>query len=121
MSKVLDSILLSIKKLNNVAADYTAFDDDFIMYINSALSDLNQLGIGPAEGFVIEDKSDEWEDFVEDLRVLSKVKTYIGLVVNLHFDPPNNSFAIAMKEKQIDESGWRVKAAQEDIDAEEVG
>lgn len=119
MAEVLESILLSIKKLNNVAADYTAFDNDFILYINSALSDLNQVGIGPLEGFAIETEDDVWEDFLEDKIRLNAVKTFIGLKVRLYFDPPASSFAIAMMEKQLDEHLWRLKAVQEDIATEE--
>lgn len=120
MSEVTDSILLSIKKINNVAADYTAFDDDFILFINSALSDLNQLGIGPAAGFFIESEDDLWEDFVEDEPRLNQLKTYIGLKVRLLFDPPGNSFAIEMMERQLDELGWRLRVSQEDIDEEAI-
>lgn len=120
MSMVTDSILLSIKKLNNVSADYTAFDDDFVLYINSALSDLHQVGIGSQQGFQIFDKNDLWDDFVEEDPRLNQIKTFVGLKVRLMFDPPASSFAIAMMEKQLDEQLNRLKYAQEDIDAEEV-
>lgn len=120
MSTVTDSILLSIKKLNNVPADYTAFDDDFVLYINSALSALHQVGIGPLEGFQIFDKNDLWDDFVGEDPRLNQVKTFVGLHVRLMFDPPPSSFAIAMMEKQLDEHLNRLKYAQDDINAEEV-
>lgn len=120
MPEVLDSILLSIKKLNNVPTDYTAFDSDFIMWINGAFSDLNQLGIGPANGFRIEDENDEWDDFMEENHVRDGVKTFIGLNVRLYFDPPPTSFTQQMMKDQLDEKGWRLKAAQEDLDREEV-
>lgn len=119
MPEVLESILLSIKKLCNVAADYTAFDEDFIMYINSALSDLNQLGIGPQEGFAIETEDDLWEDFFDGDPRLNQLKTFIGLKVRLMFDPPQSSFAIGMMEKQIEEHAWRLRASQEDIEEEQ--
>lgn len=119
MPKVLESILSSIKKLNNVAADYTAFDNDFIMYINSALSDLHQVGIGPVDGFQIEGVNDTWDDFIGEEPRLNGAKIFVALKVNLLFDPPNNSFAIEMKEKQLDEALNRVMWAQQDIDAEE--
>lgn len=121
MSTVTDSILLSTKKLNNVAADYTAFDDDFILWINSALSDLNQIGIGPSQGFQIFDKNDLWDDFIEEEPRLNQVKTFVGLRVRLFFDPPGSSFAISMMEKQLEEQLYRLKLAQDDIDAEEAG
>lgn len=118
MPEVLDSILLSIKKLNNVAPTDVAFDDDFVMWINGALSDLNQLGIGPAAGFSIEDENDEWDDFMEAGPIRDRVKTYVGLHVRMFFDPPATSFAIGMMERQLEEKAWRLKSAQEDKDAE---
>lgn len=120
MSEVTDSILLSIKKLNNVATDYTAFDDDFIMYINSALSDLNQLGVGLADGFTIEDETSTWEDLLGDDPIYNRVKTFVGLKVRLLFDPPATSFAIGMMQDQIREHEFRLIVAQEDKDAEEA-
>lgn len=121
MSDVTESILLSIKKLNNVAVLYTAFDDDFILYINAALSDLHQLGIGPSEGFAIETEDELWEDFLGDSPLYNRVKTYVGLHVRLRFDPPGTSFAIGMMQQQLEEQAWRIVAAQEDIEAEEAG
>jgi hypothetical protein len=118
MSEVSESILLSTKKKNNVPADYTAFDDDFISYINAALSELNQHGIGPAEGLAIEDESTLWTDFYEDPR-LNAVQTFVGLRVRLLFDPPATSFAINMMEEQLKEMGWRLVTAQEDIEKEQ--
>jgi hypothetical protein len=120
MSKVTDSIQLSIKKMCNVDADYTAFDDDFVMYINSALSDLNQLGIGPADGFSISDKSDDWDDFLDEGPIRDRAKTFVGLQVRLLFDPPQTSFAINMMQDQLKEMGWRLVAAQEDKESEEA-
>lgn len=103
-----DSILLSIKKLNNVSADFTAFDQDFVIYINSAISTLTQLGIGPLAGYQITDENDFWTDFIGEDFELNAVKTYIGLRVRLLFDPPRTSYAIAMMEKQLEEHAWRL-------------
>ena len=51
------SILTSIKKLLGIAEDYEHFDQDIIMHTNSAFTILTQLGVGPSEGFFIEDKN----------------------------------------------------------------
>ena len=51
----MESILTSIKKLLGIAEDYNQFDQDLIMHINSVFSILNQLGVGPSEGFSISD------------------------------------------------------------------
>jgi hypothetical protein len=119
MSEVSESILLSTKKKCNVAPEFTAFDDELISYINVALADLNQLGIGPAEGFQIEDQDSLWTEFYEDPR-LNAVQTYVGLKVRLLFDPPQTSFAITMQEDQLREMGFRLQVAQEDIETEEA-
>lgn len=121
MPAVLDSILLSVKKLNNVAPDQKAFDSDFVMWINEALADLNQLGVGPAGGFSIEDANDYWDDLMDASFIRDRVKTYIALHVRLFFDPPNTSFTQSMMKDQLDEKAWRLKAAQEDLDSEAVG
>lgn len=40
----MDSILTSVKKLLGLPADYEAFDPDIIMYINTVLMILSQMG-----------------------------------------------------------------------------
>lgn len=108
-----DSILESTKKVLNLSADYDVFDQDIIMHINSALGTLNQLGIGPSQGFMIEDDSATWVAFLEgDLR-LNPVKTYVYLRVRLLFDPPGTSFAITAFENQIKELEWRLNTQRE--------
>ncbi|HEY5444320.1 MAG TPA: hypothetical protein VIJ87_07615 [Pyrinomonadaceae bacterium] len=120
MPEVMDSILLSIKKLNSVPQDYTAFDDDFVMWINGALSDLVQLGIGPTEGFSVEDENDEWDDYLPSSHLRDGVKTYIALHVRTFFDPLPTSFGQQMMKDQLEEKAWRLKAMQEDLDREAV-
>ena len=41
----MDSILTSVKKLLGLPADYEAFDPDIIMYINTVLMILSQMGV----------------------------------------------------------------------------
>ena len=49
----MESILISIKKLLGIAAEFTEFDADIIMHINSVFMILTQLGVGPSKGFTI--------------------------------------------------------------------
>lgn len=110
-----NSILTSTKKVLGIDANYTAFDLDIVMHINSALSTLNQLGIGQDAGFMIEDADAEWADFLgSDLR-LNPVKTYVYLRVRLLFDPPATSFHLAAMEKQIQELEWRLNVHREGL------
>ena len=109
----MSSILNSVKKVLGLDLDYTPFDQDVIMHINTAFSTLEQLGVGPPEGFQIEDSSAGWEDFAgEDYRY-NAVKTYICLRVRMIFDPPSTSFAIDAMQKQISELEWRLNITRE--------
>ena len=113
----MESILTSIKKLLNIAKDYVHFDDDIIMHINSVFMVLTQLGVGPSEGFYIEDDSAVWTDFIEDPAKLQAVKTYIFLKVKLVFDPSSvGSSTLASYERQIQELEWRLNAIAESED-----
>lgn len=109
----MDSILVSIKKLLGIAADYTHFDPDIIMHINSAFSVLTQLGVGPPEGFRIDDDVKTWNDFISDTIRLDAVKSYVYLKVSLMFDPPTSSAVLSAKERQISELEWRLNVAAE--------
>lgn len=109
----MSSILNDTKKILQLAEDYTAFDLDVITHINTAFTTLQQLGIGPVEGFMIEDASAEWEAFLGGDPRLNSVKTYLYLRVRLVFDPPATSFHIAALEKQIEELEWRLNVQRE--------
>ena len=110
----MESILTSIKKQLGIAKEYTHFDADIIMHINSVFMVLTQLGVGPSDGFYIEDDSLEWMDFIEDPNQLQAVKTYIYLKVRLLFDPASlGSATLAAYERQIQELEWRLNVAAE--------
>ena len=71
------SILTSIKKMLGIMDEYEHFDADLIMHINSVLGILTQLGVGPADGFLIHDKEALWTDFISDEELFAMVKTYV--------------------------------------------
>ncbi len=106
----MDSILTSIKKLLGISSDYTHFDDDLIIQINSAFSALTQLGVGPIEGFEITDATTTWSEFIDDPR-LNFAKTYVQIRVKLAFDPPTSSALIESYNRQLDELTWRLTVA----------
>ena len=105
------SILTSIKKLLGVAEDYSEFDEDIMTHINSVFLNLTQLGVGPEEGFMIEDNTAEWEDFINNSVQLQAVKTYVYLKVKLLFDPPLSSSVTESINRMIAELEWRLNAA----------
>lgn len=107
----MESILTSIKKLLGIEEEYTQFDNDIIMHINSVFLNLTQLGVGPAEGFLIEDDTATWEDFIGDRNQLQAVKSYMYLKVKLLFDPPLSSSVIESMNRMIAELEWRLNVA----------
>ena len=109
----MESILTSIKKLLGISEDYKHFDVDLIMHINTVFLVLTQLGVGPAEGFMIEDESAFWEDFLEDPTQMQAVKSYMYLKVKLLFDPPLSSAAMESMNRMIAEYEWRLNVAAE--------
>lgn len=106
----MDSILTSVKKMLGIAEEYDHFDADLIMHINSVLTILGQLGVGPDEGFFIEDDGAEWTDFVPDMSNLQFIKTYVYQKVKLLFDPPQSASAIEALNRSIRELEWRINA-----------
>lgn len=104
----MDSILTSVKKLLGISEEYTAFDPDIIMYINSVFSILTQLGVGPTEGFFISDASATWNDYFSEGDRIEAVKSYIAAKVRLMFDPPASSSAMQALSNLVSELEWRL-------------
>lgn len=114
-----DSILLTIKKLLGLCEDYDVFDMDIMIHINMVFNILNQMGVGPKEGFSISSKEDKWESYVRDCRKLEMVKTYIYLKVKQIFDPGTSSALNNAIESQISELEWRLSVQVDLRDEEE--
>lgn len=113
------SILLTVKKGVNVAPDDLSFDLDIITSINAEFSTLTDLGVGPEEGFVIEDETTEWGDFLdpdENKVELSKVKTAVILRTRILFDPPAQVFLLEALKNQLQEMEWRLNVNREGQD-----
>lgn len=111
----MESVLTSIKKMLGIVEEYTHFDADLIMHINSVLSILNQIGVGPSEGFSIEDKQDVWTDFIPQSPKLEFVKSYVYMKVKLLFDPPISSAAIESINRLTSELEWRIQVATDPV------
>lgn len=108
-----ESILTSVKKLLGIAEEYTQFDTDIIIHINTIFMALQQIGIGPKDGFSITDENDLWTDFMEDSILLNSVKTYMYLRVKLLFDPPLTSSTVDSFNKLISELEFRMNSKAE--------
>lgn len=109
----MESILTSIKKLIGITEEYTQFDVDIMIHINSAFGILRQLGVGPTDGFRISGKEDTWDQFLQDEKKLELVKTYVYLKVKILFDPPISSAVMDCVNREISQCEWRLMVTAE--------
>ena len=111
--KVEDSILLSIKKLLGMdPIEFTQYDTDLIIHINTIIEFLNQLGVDIPEGFKINDENALWSDYLnkpEYNDIKDSIKNYIYLRVRLVFDPSTNSSLLNSINDTIKELEWRIR------------
>ena len=108
-----ESIFKTIKSLLGPDADYDVFDHDILVFINTAIATLTQLGIGPPEGFRITGEDETWSDLLGDYKDLESVKTYIYMKVRLVFDPPSNSTVMNAYTEACKEFEWRLNVAMD--------
>ena len=102
-----------------ITEEYKQFDPDSVMHINSVFMILNQLGVGPSEGFRIDDEYATWDDFISDESKLDLVKSYMAMKVKLLFDPPQSSVVMEATNRLISEAEWRLNVAAESSNVEE--
>lgn len=108
-----ESILATIKKLLGLGMEYTPFDTDVIVLINSALMTLTQADVGPKSGFRITGLGETWGDFLTNPVMVEGAKEYIYLRVKMVFDP-SSSGTVAESMKQVaQETLWRLIAQAE--------
>lgn len=108
------SILNSVKKILGIVEDDTTFDLDVMVHINSTFATLNQLGIGPEDGFEIEDDEATWDAFLGGNKKLNNVKTYVYLCVRNLFDPPPTGYLVEAFENQKAQLEWRMNVVREE-------
>lgn len=103
-----DSILTDVKKLLGIQKEYTHFDQDILIHINTALSTIFQLGYPHDVPHRIASEEDTWETLLGEQKEIESIKTLIYLKVRLVFDPPTNSFTIEAIKNIIAELEWRL-------------
>ena len=106
-----ESILNSVKESLGIMPMYEHFDQQILFHLNSVLAILPQIGVGPVEGFIVENDIETWGDLigeVESPNLYLYVKSYVSLRVRLLFDPPTSSGAIEAMERQMRELEWRI-------------
>ena len=110
----MESILNSVKKQIGFDEAYEHFDQDLILLINSALSVMTQVGVGPQEGFYITGDSAVWSDFLDDDPRLEMVKEYVFLRAKVVFDPPQSGSVLDAYKERIQELEWRANVVADD-------
>ena len=119
-----DTILGSIKQMLGLQQDYTPFDPELVLHINSALMALTQLGVG-RKGFFItyevpvgaEDgiarSTETWKDFLgsAELSNLQAAKSYVYFKVKLSYDPSGSSVLQENYKALADEYAFRLLVA----------
>ncbi len=104
-----ESILKSIRKLIGPEDDYTHFDPDIVIHINSAINRLYQLGLDSAKDFMVTSEAETWADlFGSDEKVLNMCKPFIYFKVKMSFDPPTSSIAAEAIKAEIDKLEWLI-------------
>lgn len=105
-----DSILKSIKKLLGYEF-YDEFDPDIIMFINAAISDLRQIGVGPEDGFSITGDNETYEDLIKNhSRAIGDVRMFIYYKTKLGFDPPSSGSVMQNMKEMLRETEWRLNS-----------
>lgn len=122
-----ETILTCIKQMLGLTEDYTPYDRELVMHINSVLMILDQLGVGrtgfkitltqlpPAEGETIGKyvSNETWNDYFGSGYTGDKesVKSYIFTKVKLLFDPPASGVLMESYKKLADEFEFRLNVA----------
>jgi len=107
------SILDDIKKMLGIQPDYEYFDQELIIFINSAFSKIHQLGVGPDRPYAITSSENTWNEFMKDKDYLVLIQSYVYTNVKLAFDPPTSSAAMDALKKIGEEYEWRLNVAEE--------
>lgn len=115
-----DSILISVKKVLGVDVDSSDFDTDILLHLNSVLAVLQQLGVGPVDGFFVSGIEQTWNDFLGDNSAyINMVKSYVTAKVRVLFDPPVSSAVMESLNRICSEFEWRINVAAENKQLED--
>lgn len=112
----MESILTSIKEDLQIDESNEEFDVTILGHINTAISYLHQMGIGPSKGFLVTGKDDTWGQLLgSEMALLASARTYIYISTKLVFDPPASSAIIDSMNRQKNEAEWRLTEAAADL------
>ena len=109
----MDSILIAVRGRCGISEFDEDFDKDLIPAINMVFAHLAQLGAGPARGFLIEDDTTLWSDYIPDDGyhsniLLGFIKEFMYCKVRVAFDPPSSSVLMDALKRSADEYEQRI-------------
>ena len=113
----MDSILESVKKFIGFNKEYTPFDDDILLQINSCIGTLSQVGPDFFDDFVVTGYEETWDDLYSMIDTTNNgfnrttfelIKNYIFIKSRIIFDPPSSSFVLDALKQKADELEWRI-------------
>lgn len=105
------SVLNTIKHAIGFEPDYTIFDSDLRMHINSALMILDQLGA--VKRASIQDSSDTWDDVLIPGIEIDSAQTYVFIRVKRLFDPPQTAALTSAYAEEIKMLETRIRIQAE--------
>ena len=107
------NILNDTKKVLGLAEDYTPFDLDILLHLNSIAATLDQLGVTDSKNLEIT-KDTTWDQLFIVKEYNAQVRSYVYVKIRLLFDPPANSFLVTSLEKMVAEYEWRLNIANDE-------
>ena len=105
-SQIENSILHDIKQMLGQEWDDETYDLDIKNHINTVFFNLNQLGVGPVGGFMIQGPENLWPEYIGTKLNLNAVKSYIWMRVKMLFDPPATGPLANSLEAQANKLEW---------------
>lgn len=103
----MDYIFNCIKKMLGIGDEDDSFDNEILVLINSAVSSLRQLGVGPQDGIDV-DSTTDWEDLLGDkMNLLPSAREYLYIKVKMIFDTPSGPATKAFEDR-LNEVEWRM-------------
>lgn len=109
------SILKNIRESVGLTPTNIDFDTELLMHINTAISKLNQNGIG--KFIIVKDEESTWNELIDPLQTEGNkysqmIPLYITLSTKLLFDPPPPS-NVQYHSTNAQELLWRLKILYE--------
>ena len=110
-----ESVLQSVKRLCNVDEGNDEFDSELLIYINSVLTVLRQIGV-ETKMMMVDSDHVAWSDLIPTGKDLATIVPYVGLRVQKLFDPSASGGISEARDQMIAEYEWRIQLEADPIE-----